>query len=190
MSDAISSQGVQLWFYKHEETPEALPNSLPAVNATGWKMLAEIIDLSNDGPMATMIDTKHLGSPAGFKEFARGFKDGGTLQVSANYIDVQFARGLYLFKDFYRQTSGATCYRTDVRWWEIRIPDESCGGLQNRISSWGLLETLGLDVPEDDRVTTSIRVKLTSYPVFTAAAGNTLLDQAGSVQTPVPGHVA
>lgn len=197
---AQPSLGVSLWFYKHEASGPSQYSTVSIVNPAngafrlppetadiGWQQLAEVIDISNDGPDATVIDTKHLQSVAYFKTFKRGFRDPGTLTCRANFVDTQWGRYLYLFKDYVY--SGLTCYQTDERIWEIRIPDDTCGGNSHRFSFSGFLKTTGLEVPEDDRITTSIEIKLTGPTILQLASGNTFLDgpSSGASMTPQPG---
>jgi hypothetical protein len=181
-----ASVGVKLLFYKHEQAQVAHnPEQLPSAATIGWNELSGIIDIGNDGPDATVIDTKSLNSPGYFMTKKRGFRDPGNWTLTVNYDKQVAARLLYLFKDFVLVNS--VCYQTDERWWEIRIPHSTCGALFTRISSCGFLKKSGMETPEDDRITQDVEIELSGPPIITLADGS-LLDQSGLVQTPKPGE--
>lgn len=113
--------------------------------------LCDIIDMDGPSIEVTAVETTHLQSPDCFKEFAPGFGDGGEVnfRVNTNTENLTILYGM--LRNMYD--------------WRITHP--------NGDDTWefeGFITSLnGGDIPEDDRVTSDVTIKVHQKPVFASS---------------------
>ncbi len=77
-SDAISAQGT--YFGTLSDTPGS------PIGDSDYGELAEVVTIGGPNRTSEEIDVTHLRSVGGYREFIRGFKDGGELPMELNYV--------------------------------------------------------------------------------------------------------
>lgn len=127
---------------------------------SGWTpavytSLGEVIDIK--GPNLEIGDTKmsHLSSPDKFHEYIPAFGEGDAVEITINYEDDEFSTldalkplPTEVYPDYGRLS------------WLITLPD---GGT---VSFKGFLKGWSPDVPDDDRITVTMRIKVSGKPIF------------------------
>ena len=109
----------------------------------------QVTTISVGGVQVGSIETTHLASASAFKEFVAGLGDGGELSMTLNYAKATMV-SLY---------SGARV----VAAFTLVLPDAST------FVGNGFWTNLGIAIPEDDRVTQDVTIKITGKPVFTSS---------------------
>ena len=108
--------------------------------------LTDLIDADADGFKIGETKITHIASPNGFHEYTPGFGDGGTLSCTINFD-----------KTTYNTLTG---FARAIKWWKLAAPD---GG---NLSCRGFITELPFKVPDDDRITGTVKIKLTGKPTF------------------------
>lgn len=197
-STATHSAGAEIHVYLHElAAAEVLPLSLPIPTSAKWRQLAMVKTIAHSGMNAKVCDVTHLSSPYQWREFLRGFKDAGTLQLGLWFSDYRtptlggfdafgnvVSRPLgwpFLFDEFFR---GPAVHK---RWWDMRVPDEDGIGA-HRLACWGFVTSVPQNVPDDEGIDVSLELKYVGYPVFVHSEEE---DPLGLNATTVsnPGHI-
>ena len=109
-----------------------------------WAAIAEINNIGGPSMTRDTIDATSLDSTDGYREFIAGFRDGGTVALSMNFIRANYA----LFKaDFESDSLGN---------YEVILPDDDVTTLEFQ----GLVTELPLTIPPDDKITMDISIKI------------------------------
>lgn len=115
----------------------------------GYDLIAEVFDLNFPSKEVDEVEVTHYTSPDDYREFIGGFFDGAEVNISINYV---------------KTTVDALADLVAIPvTWRITLPD---------LSTWvfgGHIKTLGGEIPNNDKVTTTVTVKITGAPVFTAS---------------------
>lgn len=112
--------------------------------------VGEVLDITPPAISRDAVESTHMGSPEGWREFIGGLKDGGEAQ-----IEINFAPG----------SATATAFLNDINadapgYYKIVFPDAT---------EWGfsaLATGLEPGIPIDDRMTATFTVKISGKPGF------------------------
>jgi len=121
-----------------------------------WENIAEINSISGPGMTRETIDVTTLDSTGGYREFIGGFRDGGTITVNAN-----FRRDTY-------DTMKTDFESDDLQNYEIVLPDAENTSLEFE----ALVTECPLDIPPDDKITTSIVLKISGEVEVNSGSGS------------------
>lgn len=132
MSDAIAGVGASLKRSDMASTPV-------------FTAIAEVKNITGPGMARDFIDVSSLDSTGGYREFIGGFKDGGELTFSMNFV---FDGYNDMKTDF---------ESSDVRDYEIVLPDTG----ETTLSFSGYVTGLPLNIVPDDAVTCDVTIKIT-----------------------------
>jgi predicted secreted protein len=127
-------------------------------DATGgtWENIAEINSISGPGMTRDTIDVTSLSSMGGYREFITGFRDGGTINLSMN-----FTRATYeTMKDDFEDDTAKN--------YEIVLPDAENTSLEFT----GLVTEVPLDISADDKITSSVVIKISGEVVMNSGSGS------------------
>jgi len=127
-------------------------------DATGgtWENIAEINSISGPGMTRDTIDVTSLSSTGGYREFITGFRDGGTINLSMN-----FTRATYeTMKDDFEDDTAKN--------YEIVLPDAENTSLEFT----GLVTEVPLDISADDKITSSVVIKISGEVVMNSGSGS------------------
>lgn len=111
-----------------------------------YTSVAEVIDISLDGPMVGSTKVTHLKSDNAFHEYIPGLGEGGELTFTVNHI-----------KSVRTTLMG---FLRVKKWWKVTDPDAGVTNFE------GFITSLGKKNPEDDRVTGDFKIKVTSKPTY------------------------
>jgi hypothetical protein len=111
--------------------------------------IGEVMNLSLGGISVNPVETSHLRSTSNAKTFISGMIDAGEISLTINYAKAQFNTLIGLLR-----SSQA---------FVLTMPDSST------LTGSGILTSLGLEIPEDDRVTVPITVKISGLPVWASS---------------------
>lgn len=114
--------------------------------------LAGIISISMSGHDTNQIDVSALDDATRWKNFLNGRVDGGDITIKINFL-----------KSLLATLMGYVGHAAPY-YYKITAPDGSTLAGQANLSKY-----TPLDIPEDDRITAEIAIKLTGISVFTAA---------------------
>jgi hypothetical protein len=121
------------------------------IDSGSFLEICDIIDLDGPSIEVTSVEKTHLQSPDCFKEFMAGFGDGGevTFRINTNSVNMTILYGML------RESFD----------WRITHPDEQgTWEFEAFITALG-----GGDVPEDDRVTSEVTLKVSGKPVYASS---------------------
>lgn len=139
MSDAIS--GVGTVFKRSDMT------SAPTFTA-----IAEINSIDGPNKSRDTIDVTSLDSTGGYREFIASFRDGGEVTLEMN-----FTRDGYVDMNADFETDTLVDY-------QIVLPDTS----NTTLDFSGLVTSLGLGVPLDDKVTAPVTIKVSGQVILSS----------------------
>lgn len=111
--------------------------------------IGQAIDIDIPGDEISATDITHLNITDCYRQFLPGLGDGNEFTVNMNYVAATYntLRGLLrLTKD-----------------WQITLADGST------FECTGFITRLGKAIPEDDRYTNTVTIKISGKPSFTAA---------------------
>ena len=113
-------------------------------SAEVFSAIAEVNSIEGPSMSADTIDVTSLDSTGGYREFITGFRDGGEVTLEMNftrdgYIDMK--------TDFEAGTN---------RNYQIVLPDTGA----TTFDFAGLVTSLSMSVPTDDKVTASVTIKV------------------------------
>lgn len=121
-----------------------------STNPSTYTDLAEVLSVTPPSISVETIESTHMGSDDGFREFIAGLKDGGECTVNMNYVE-----------------SSATLLQTlvlaGVETFKITFPGSSTVVFTAIPTAFSFD-----DVVIDDKVAMSLSMKVTGKPVFTA----------------------
>ena len=125
-------------------------------SGSAWVNIAEVNSISGPSMSRDTIDVTSLDSTGGYREFIGGFRDAGTLQLTMN-----FSRTTYdLMKtDFESDTSQN---------YEIVLPDTE----NTTLEFVGLVTELPLEITADDKITSSVTLKITGQVTVNSGSGS------------------
>lgn len=125
-------------------------------NGSHWDAISEITSIKGPGMKRETIEVTSIDSVGGWKEFIGGFREGGTLSLSMNFI-----RGnLDLF---------LTDFETDDdQYYEIVIPDAST----TTIEFSGLVTEMPLNISAKDAITNDITIQITGKPTINSGVNS------------------
>lgn len=132
MSDAIAGTGAVL---KRVATP-----------------IAEVLSITGPGITRDTIEVTNLGSSGGYREFISGYRDGGELTFTINFI---YAGYNNLKTDF--ESDNSVNY-------SVVLPDAS----NTTLSFAGFVTSLPLNIAPDAAVTCDVTIKITGEVQLTA----------------------
>lgn len=126
-------------------------------NGSGsWVNIAEINSIDGPNKSRDTIDVTSLGSTGGYKEFIGSFRDGGSISLPMN-----FTRDTYdlMNEDF----------ESDVlQSYEIFLPDDEGTSFE----FLALVTELGLGIPNDDKVTADVTLKVSGMVITNSGSGS------------------
>lgn len=132
MTDAIAGVGASLKRSDMSSAPD-------------YTAIAEVKSITGPGMARDFIDVSSLDSTGGYREFIGGFKDGGELTFSMNFV---FDGYNDMKTDF---------ESSDVRDYQIVLPDTG----ETTLSFSGYVTALPLNIVPDDAVTVDVTIKIT-----------------------------
>jgi predicted secreted protein len=110
--------------------------------------LAEVNSITGPNKTRDTIDVTSLDSEGGYREFIAGFRDGGEVSLEMNFT---YATYDIINDDFESEDSVN---------YQIELPDGTS------FTFTGLVTAVGLAVPLDDKVTSSVTVKISGQVVI------------------------
>ncbi len=138
MSNAFA--GVGATFERQDDT-----------SSTVYAAIAEVNSINFDGMKSEMIDVTSLDSTGGYREFKRGFRDGGTVTLEMNFT---FAGYEQMRVDF--ETDTSVNYR-------IVLPDTTA----TTFDFAAFVQDAPFSVVPDDKVTATVNLKITGQVTIT-----------------------
>ena len=125
-------------------------------SGSAWVNIAEINSISGPSMSRDTIDVTSLDSTGGYREFIAGFRDPGTVQLTLNFTRSTF---LTMLTDFESDTSQN---------YEIFLSD-----LENTsLEFLGLVTELPIEVTTDDKVTSTVTIKITGQVTLNSGSGS------------------
>jgi len=115
-----------------------------------YTALGEILSVSPPSQARDNIETTHMASDDGYREYIGGLRDGGESTVAMNYTEA----GANLLQ---------TLFHADVEKFKITLP-----GSSTWVFSAIVTAVATDDVVVDDKIAMSMTLKVTGKPVFTA----------------------
>jgi len=125
-------------------------------SGSAWVNIAEINSISGPSMSRDTIDVTSLDSVGGYREFIGGFRDSGTLQLSMNFSRSTFGT---MKTDFESDTSQN---------YEIVLPDAE----NTTLVFVGLVTELPLEITADDKITSSVTLKITGQVTVNSGSGS------------------
>jgi len=109
--------------------------------------LAEVFSVGFPEMSENDVRATHYLSPGRVHEYISGWREGGEVTVEANYVKAEMAtvHGM----------------RGQMRTWRITLPDGAT-------ETWpGYIKTIWMSIPMDDKVTTTLTIKVAGDPTYT-----------------------
>jgi predicted secreted protein len=124
---------------------------------SAWTAIAEVNSISGPSMSRDTIDVTSLDSTGGYREFIAGFRDPGTVQLTMN-----FTAGTY--------ETMKTDFESDTEQnYEILFPSE---GGNYSLEFIGLVTELPIEIPTDDKVTSTVTVKISGQVTTNSGAAS------------------
>jgi|ERR1700682_3904043 len=117
-----------------------------------WATVTETIKLAGPAQKMDMKEATNLLSPATYKEFIAGLRDGGTIAFEGTYIP----------KDAVQARLRADFDAGTLKKWQIILP--------SALGTWavsGFVADISPTLPLADRMTYSCTIKITGQPILT-----------------------
>lgn len=115
-----------------------------------YEDIAEIVKIAGPDMKRNTIDVTSLDSVGGYAEFIAGMKDGGSYK-----LDMIFRRDMYdLMK--------ADFESDELNDYEVLLPDLD----GTSINFQGLVVDLGMDVPKDKEISSSVTIKISGEVII------------------------
>jgi hypothetical protein len=135
--------------------PTGVDNVTGAPTGGGaWNQLAEVISFQFPDMESSVTNISHLFSPGRAKEFIAGFTDGGQVTLKMNYFAAAMAAVISI-----RPTTASGRAASNLKF-AIVLPDAGVFYCE------GFIQKIGGEVPEDDRVTADVTIKVSGLPLF------------------------
>lgn len=115
-----------------------------------YTTVSEVIDVNFPEPEAADVETSHYTTANGINEYMPGWVEGGDVEFEVNYNKVEYPLLQAIFKT--------------KLYWKITLPDAST------LIFHGYINKLGGPIPNKDRVTNKIKIKVLDIPAFVAGA--------------------
>jgi predicted secreted protein len=125
-------------------------------SGAAWVNIAEVNSISGPGMTRETIDVTSLDSTGGYREFIGGFKDGGTVQLTMNFIRASL------------DTMKTDFESDDQQNYEIVLPDAESTTLEFQ----GLVTELPLEIPPDDKITMTVSIKISGEVTVNSGSGS------------------
>lgn len=125
-------------------------------SGTAWVNIAEINSISGPNMTRDIIDVTSLDSTGGYREFISGFRDGGTVQLSMNFIRASL------------DTMKTDFESDDLQNYEIVLPDDE----NTSIEFTGMVTELPLEIPPDDKITMTVSIKVSGQVTVNSGSGS------------------
>ncbi len=114
--------------------------------------VAEINSIDGPNKSRDTIDVTSLDSAAGYREFIASFRDGGEVTLEMNFT-----------RDGYEEMNAD--FETDTLVdYQVLIPDTG----ETTFDFSGLVTSLGMGIPLDDKITASITIKVSGQVTLTS----------------------
>ena len=125
-------------------------------SGSAWVNIAEVNSISGPSISRDNIDVTSLDSTGGYREFIGGFRDAGALQLTMNFSRSTFE---LMKTDFESDTSQN---------YEIVLPDAE----NTTLEFVGLVTELPLEITADDKITSSVSLKITGQVTVNSGSGS------------------
>lgn len=133
-----------------------------AVNAFGTTItkdgveIAEVTHIGGPGLARDTLEATHHKSPAMWREFIKGLKDGGEVSLDLNFLPFNTTHNAAtgILSDFNNDTTIAA--------WVLTFPDS--GATQWAFN--GIVTGFEPDEPFDDKLVASVTIKVTGQPTL------------------------
>jgi len=114
--------------------------------------IAEINSITGPGKTRATIDVTDLDSTGGYREFIAGFRDSGEITLSMNFT-------LDTYDDLNADFESDT-----LRTYQVVLSDIG----NTTFEFEGLVTSLGLAIPMDDKITSDATIKISGQPLLTS----------------------
>ena len=112
--------------------------------------MAEVFSVSFPEMTENDVKATHYLSPGRVHEYIADWKEGGEVTVEANYLSAQM--------------STVHGMRGQTKTWRITLPDGAT-------ETWpGYIKSVGMEIPNEDKVTTRLTIKVAGEPVYAPPA--------------------
>ena len=125
-------------------------------SGSDWANIAEVNSISGPSMSRDTIDVTSLDSTGGYREFIAGFRDPGTVQLNMNFTRTTFD---LMKTDFESDTAQN---------YEIFLSDTEGTSLE----FVGLVTELPVEITTDDKVTSSVTIKITGQVTVNSGSGS------------------
>lgn len=125
-------------------------------SGAAWVNIAEVNSISGPSMSRDTIDVTSLDSVGGYREFIAGFRDPGTVQLAMNFTRDTFDT---MKTDFESDTAQN---------YEIMLPDAENTSLE----FVGLVTELPIEITADDKVTSTVTIKITGQVTLESGSGS------------------
>jgi len=126
------------------------------ISSSSWSTIAEVTNISGPGMTRDLIEVTSLDSTGGYREFIGGFRDGGNVVLSMNYIRASLDEFL---ADFESDT---------IQNYEIVLPDGTS------IEFEGYVQEFPLTIPTDSQITMEATIKISGQPTINSGQNSTV----------------
>ena len=120
--------------------------------AETFTQMAEINSITGPNKTRDTIDVTDLDSTGGYREFIGSFRDGGEVTLSMNFT-------LDTYDDINADFESDT-----LRTYQIVLPDTG----NTTFEFEGLVSSLGLAIPMDDKITADVTIKVSGQITLTS----------------------
>lgn len=131
--------------------------SLDPAGGSSYAAVAEVIEITHDGVEVKDTDMSNLQSPTAYREFRPGMADAKTLTFKLTFTQGQYATLL-------------SNIRTKLMSWKVTLPLVGSQVTAATLTFAGHINKLGKSIPEDDRITNDVGVKISGAITFTAGS--------------------
>jgi hypothetical protein len=140
----------------HSYLGQVLVGATSTTSYTSLTSVGQVISISGPNISVSVVKTTHLASSNAADEFIPGFADGGTINTRMNFVKAD-TNTLY---GYYRTMKGIM----------VMFNDGANSSVGSRWTFDGFISEFGNEVPENDRITADITIKVTGKPAFTTAS--------------------
>jgi len=125
-------------------------------SGSAWVAIAEVNSISGPTMSRDTIDVTSLDSTGGYREFIAGFRDPGTVQLTMNFTNATYDVMKTDFEDDTAQN------------YEIVLADD----IHTSLEFVGLVTELPVEVPTDDKITSTVTIKITGQVTLDSGSGS------------------